>query len=403
MNYSRKLFTIFCLSGAALFVPGMAQAADVPPAIQAWFDQIEHQTKIKPAYDSLETDGDGNVTISNLSLKMDASGSDPGMTATVGEAEFSDLSEEGDGLYQIGSASFSNMTVEIGDAQMQVKVTAPEGSSEGWYVQSPKSATTPEAQARSVMTLARKMSAGKMTAEIQGQTITIDSYESTWDGDPETGAGTFDTTVSNIAIPDTAIAMIDQGGMLKQLGYSSLAFDIAGSGKSEVTNGSMSLAFDASLSGRDMGAFKFGLSASDLPLGLFAELQKAQTTGASPDMNALMPQLQNVSFSGFTFRFEDASLTKKLLPMLAAMQGMDEKQMIASAGPMLQMGLMQLQNQAFAEQTSKAVNDFLNNPKSLTIEAKPAAPVKVSDMMAFNPAAPGEAITKLGISVKAND
>ena len=70
---------------------------------------------------------------------------------------------------------------------------------------------------------------------------------------------------------------------------------------------------------------------------------------------------------------------------------------------MLQMGLMQLQNEAFAQQTMAAVTSFLKEPKSLTITAKPAAPVKVSDFMAMNPNAPGEAITKLGVSVSAND
>jgi hypothetical protein len=117
----------------------------------------------------------------------------------------------------------------------------------------------------------------------------------------------------------------------------------------------------------------------------------------------MMPQIQNISFSGLSLRFDDHSITKKVLPMIAAMQGMDEKTLIASVGPMMQMGLMQLQNQAFAEQALAAVNGFLADPKSLTIKASPAAPVKVSDIMTMNPAAPGEAITKLGVSVSAND
>ena len=41
--------------------------------------------------------------------------------------------------------------------------------------------------------------------------------------------------------------------------------------------------------------------------------------------------------------------------------------------------------------------------KSLTIAAKPANPVKVSEIMALDPNAPGAAITKLGVSVSAND
>ena len=58
--------------------------------------------------------------------------------------------------------------------------------------------------------------------------------------------------------------------------------------------------------------------------------------------------------------------------MVAAMQGMDEATLVASVGPMVQMGLMQLQNEAFAQQAMAAVTSFLKDPKSLTITAKPA-------------------------------
>ena len=117
----------------------------------------------------------------------------------------------------------------------------------------------------------------------------------------------------------------------------------------------------------------------------------------------MLPELQNVSFSGFTFRFEDNSITKKVMPLIAAMQGMDEAAMVANAGAMVQMGMMQLNNQAFTDQVVEAINGFLKDPKSLTISLKPAAPVKVIDLMTLNPANPGEAIEKLGVGVTAND
>ena len=42
-------------------------------------------------------------------------------------------------------------------------------------------------------------------------------------------------------------------------------------------------------------------------------------------------------------------------------------------------------------------------PKSLTVSAKPTSPVTVMELMGLNPANPGEAITKLGVTVSAND
>ena len=99
--------------------------------------------------------------------------------------------------------------------------------------------------------------------------------------------------------------------------------------------------------------------AADFPVAVYAQIRDAQKSGQKPDMNAMLPQLQAVTFKSAAVRFEDSSLTKRLLPMLAKMQGMDEATLIASAGAMMQMGLMQLQNQAFSEQATAAVNGFL--------------------------------------------
>ena len=403
MHYSSKLFTILCLAGTALASPALAQDADVPPAVQAWFDSIERQTKVEPTYESLDTDDSGDVTIVNLAFNKAEEAGQPGMAVKIGEARFSEISEEDGGLYQIGNATFTNMSFEVMSPEFSVTANLPQGSAEGWYVKELGGNPTAADSMRAAATIARKMQSGKITVEAQGQTVTVDGLSTTWDGDPQTGAGTFSSSISNIAIPQSLIAMADQGGMLKQLGYASLAFDVVSQGTMELKGDNLDYAFDVGLTGRDIATIKLALSAGGIPLAVYAELQKMQDGGKQPDFNALMPQIQAISLSGASIRFEDQSITKKLLPMLAAMQGMDEKALLASVGPMLQMGLMQLQNQAFADQALKAVNAFLADPKSLTVSAKPASPLKVSNLMTMNPAAPGEAITELGVSVSAND
>jgi hypothetical protein len=402
MRYSHKMFIILCLSGTAFVMPAMAED-EVPAAAQAFLDNLERQTTVEPTYESLDEDDDGTVTIKNLAVVKAAEGGQPGVNMKIGEIVLSDLTDEGDGLYQIGNAKFTDMSGDIAATNMAMTFTVPEAGAEGWYVAEASDAPTPEAEFRASMNIARKMTGGKMTITAMGQTFSVDGYESTWDGDPKTGAGSFTMKISNIAIPEAAIAMMDQGGMLKQLGYSGLNFDMNSDGKLTIADGNMGLDVNVGLAGKDIATVRFGIGANDVPLAVYAEIQKAQKAGTQPDFNALMPQVQNITFSGFSVRFEDQSITKKVLPMIAAMQGMDEAGLIASAGPMLQMGLMQLQNEAFAKQTAEAVNNFLKDPKSLTVSAKPAAPVKVSDLMTLNPAAPGEAITKLGVSVTAND
>jgi hypothetical protein len=196
---------------------------------------------------------------------------------------------------------------------------------------------------------------------------------------------------------------MDPSRQLKALGYSDLTLSATGEGEMTVNDANFGMSGTFGLSGKDIAGFTVSYGASDIPIAVMTELQASRQKGRPPDFNMLMPQLMNVSFSGLQIRFEDASITKKLLPMIAKMQGMDEAAMVANAGAMMQIGLMHLKNQAFTDQVLGAVNAFLKDPKSLTVSLKPAAPVKVQQLMMLNPADPGAAIDVLGVSVTAND
>ncbi len=400
MKSATRLFLLLCLSGTALSLP--AKADDLPDAVQTLLANLEQQTGAKATYESAEADGE-SATIKGLTIQLAASGTSPGLTYKTDTVELADISDEGDGLYQIGSATFSGTRLEMNEQGMAMSFSIPEASAEGWYVTDAGEDASAAEKVRASMNIARKISVGKMDLTTMGQTVTIDGYEQTWDGDPKTGAGNVTMKVSNLAIPESALAAADTMGVLKQLGYAGLNFDFSSEGKVDMSEEAMGFDFDFALAGKDIGTFKFGANAAGIPLAAYAELMAASKAGKEPDFNAFMPQLMGVSFGRFSVRFEDASITKKVLPMIAAMQGMDEATLVSNAGAMMQIGLMQLQNQAFTEQTVAAVNAFLKEPQSITIAAAPAAPVTVADIMGFNPAAPGEAITKLGVSVKAND
>ena len=401
MSISYRMIVAVCLTGTALTLPAFAEV--IPPAAKVILDNIERQANVKPTYDSIETDGSGTVTISNLKLSKAGVDGAPGVTTSIEEISLGEISDEGDGLYEIGSASFSGVKGDVSSPGFALSFDVPEIEAEDLYVKALGPDATPEEQFRASMTVAHKTSAGKMSITTVGQTFTIDGYETTWDGDPQSGSGKFTMKISNIAVPESAIAMADQMGMLKQLGYAGLNFDLTSAGQMDVKDGNLGMDMNFSISGKDIGTINIAGAASDVPVAVYAVLQNAQKSGKEPDFTAMLPQLQAVTFKSAALRFEDSSLTKRLLPMLAKMQGMDEATLIASAGAMMQMGLMQLQNQAFSEQATAAVNGFLKDPKSITISVKPASPIKVQDLMSLNPAAPGETITKLGVSVSAND
>ncbi|TMJ35568.1 MAG: hypothetical protein E6G89_18330 [Alphaproteobacteria bacterium] len=278
----------------------------------------------------------------------------------------------------------------------------PQSSAEYWYVKTLGDNPTSSDVLRANLNIAKKMSSGSMTLKAAGQTFTADGYQMTWDGDPVTGAGKTDFKVTNIAIPETAIAAFDPSGTLKRLGYSSLSFDIGGNGKIDIGSEKMGFNVDIFYAGKDMGTLKVGAGVGEIPMALIGELQKLENN-AQPNPNTIMPLVQGIQLSRVAIRFEDQSITKKLLPMLAAMQGMDEATMVANAGAMLQLGLAELKNPAFTQKAVEAVNAYLKDPRSLTILAKPAQPVSVMQLMSLDPANPGAAIDQLGVTISAND
>ncbi|MCB1379571.1 MAG: hypothetical protein KDK89_14570 [Alphaproteobacteria bacterium] len=401
MKTPHQLFVLICLAGTALVSP--AQATEVPPAIQAMFDNLERQTSIKPAYETIETDGSGTVTISKMTMNKDSASGDPAIKMMIDKVVLSGIADQGNGLYEIGNATFSGMKVDMGAPDFSATITAPEGHAEGWYVKVAGENATPEETLRASMNVARRMTSGKITVDMMGQSVTADSYETIWDGDPATGAGKFNMKITNIAIPEQAIAMADQSGMLKQLGYNGLNFDVTSDGRFDLENGNIGLVMDFAVAGHEIGTMIFTLGASGIPLAVYQELQTAQKSGKEPDFGSLMPQIQNITLEKFRFRFEDSSVTNRVLPLVASMQGMDQAALVANAGAMLQLGLMQLQNQEFTDNTVTAVSNYLKDPQSITVALKPAAPIKVSDLMALDPNAPGEAIKKLGVTVSSNE
>ena len=402
MTLFHKIFAVACLSSAAL-VPGLAHAEDAPPSIKAFLDNLQRQTSTKAVYDSLKTDGSGNVTITNLTLTKDAKGNDPGLTVKTAEADFTGITDKGNALWQIGKATFTNTSVQMTGKDASLTATIPATSAEGWYVRAVPAAPTPKDELLSTLTFANKITSGPISITSSGQTIGIDSIDTTWNGDPATGAGKFTLKVNNVAIPAATLALFDTGNVWKQLGYNGLNLDVATDGDLTASGDSLGYAFNLSLSGRNIGSLSLSAAVDNLPVAAYAQMLKDQMAGKGIDFAGMSPQLQGVEIKGGSVRFDDASITKKMLPVVAAMQGMDEKVLLASIPPTVQLTLVQLQNEALTKQAVDAVTRFLADPKSLMVAIKPAAPMKVSDFNTMDPSKPGDAVTKLGVTVSANE
>ena len=389
---------------AATALTGPAQAQDVPPVVSAIFKSWETQLRATPAYDKIETDSSGKVTISNLVATVGAQDRSTAIKLSIGSIALENVAPEVNGLIAVGAATFSDTKMEMaGPDNKSVVIEVPTSSLEEWHVSVPGGNPTPLQSFRASMWIAKKMTSGEIKVTAEGQSFMAKGVESSWSGDPLTGAGKTTMSLTDLVIPEAALAMLDPSGQLKALGYSDITLNMTGDGELSVAGDNFGMNGTFGVSSKDMAGFTFSYGASDIPIAVMAELQTAQKTGRPPDFNMLMPQLMNVTLSGFKMRFEDASITKKVLPLIARMQGMDEAAMVANAGAMMQLSLMQLKNQAFTDQVVGAVNTFLKDPKSFTISLAPAAPIKVQQVMTLDPTNPGAAIDLFGASVTAND
>ena len=142
MKLFHKNLAAAVLLSAAL-IPGLAHADDAPPAVKAFLDNLQRQTSATPAYDSLKVDG-SNVTITNLSLTKPAKDDDPAMSVKTAEVDFTGITDQGNSLWQIGKASFTNTSVQLIGKGSNLSITIPGATAEGWYVRALPSTPTPK-------------------------------------------------------------------------------------------------------------------------------------------------------------------------------------------------------------------------------------------------------------------
>ena len=388
-----SLFTALCL-------PSTGFAQDVPPAAAALLKSWEIQYKMAPTYKSISTDSNGAVTIENLEWKV-APGTDPSVKATVDSVELEDIADEGSGLYSIGDVTYTGMKIDFAGVDgTSFSISTPEVAIEDMYVKAVGDNPSPADTLRAGMNVAKKSAWGKITVNAGGQSVSADGLTTTWDGDPVTGSGKSNMKLSNIFIPETLMAMADQSGMIKGLGYSTLSIDIGAD--IDLTNDGKNLAmnFGTYYAVKDVGTLHVGADVADISMALVAA---AQTMKPGADASALLPQAQSMSFGNFKIRFEDSSITNKVLPLIAQMQGTDAQTLKGSASAFAQIGLAQLKSPNFTQQVVTAINAYLADPKSVTVTMKPAKRITIGELMTLNPQDPAAIIALLGVGISAND
>ncbi|ESW94590.1 hypothetical protein X769_32400 [Mesorhizobium sp. LSJC268A00] len=197
---------------------------------------------------------------------------------------------------------------------------------------------------------------------------------------------------------------------IEALGYQNISGNIEIGGTWQASDGKMDLSkYDISVENAGTLGMTFGLGGYTVDfVKSLQEMQKkmaAQPEGAdnSAQGMALLGLLQQLSFNSASIRFDDDSLTGKVLEYVGKQQGMSGKDIANQAKAIVPFGMAQLNNPELTAEVTAAVSKYLDDPKSLEISAEPPAAVPFALIMASAMSNPADLTKTLGVHVKANE
>jgi hypothetical protein len=117
---------------------------------------------------------------------------------------------------------------------------------------------------------------------------------------------------------------------------------------------------------------------------------------------AMLGLMQQLSIGGASVRFDDDSLTGKVLDFFGKQQGMSGKDVANQAKAIVPFLMAQLNNPELTQQVTAAVSAFLDSPENIEIAAEPAAAVPFAVIMAGAMSNPLDLPKTLGVAVRAN-
>ncbi len=349
------------------------------------------------SYSGVTTNGD-NITLENAAVSLAGEASD----LPLGNLVFEGVTEDGTGGYTVASTSQNELA--FGNADF--KATIKDIKVENMYVP----ADTTMASLDTMLWYDR-ITTGPISLAIEGQDVVDIARMDSRNTKNSTGDRVdMDARIDGLEINLTAIDDPEARQVLTGMGYQNLSGDMVINGYWQVSNGELTLS-EYALTLDDVGRLDMAFSFSGYTLDFVKGLQQLQENMAGKESDAkaqqamgmaMLGMLQQLSFNNLSLRFDDASVTNKILDMAASQQGISRQQMVQGLQAMVPFALAQLQNPEFQKTVTEAVSLYLSNPKNFEISAAPASPVPFATLFGSAMAAPQSLPNILGVTVTAN-
>lgn len=393
-----KLTQVLFASTAAVLLSSQAHALDgedmlkkLSAAYAAYGSQI--------TFNSVTTD---DTTVVAKGVKLKVENTEKPVDLPIGDVTFSDVEEADDGGYYAGNVTFQNVDMTKDGGHLTAKDLQIDGLS---------IPSNPSADSLDGMILFESAHAGPITFEQDNKRVfQIEKIESNAQIADDNSTVSSDTTVSGIWADLSDVKDPKSQETINKLGLTNVNGNITTKGSWTAATGKIDVT-EFSIDARDIGKINLALSMSGYTQQLMKAMQDAtKAAAANPDKKAgdaalgmtMMGLLQQLSFNNASIRFDDASITKRLLDYFGKEQGVTGEQFAQSLKGMVPIMMAQLNVPDLQNQVSAAVSKFLDDPKNIEIKAAPASPVAAPMIMGAAMGAPQTLPQVLGVSVNAN-
>jgi len=322
--------------------------------------------------------------------------------ANLGDVTLDNVTEENGG-YKIGTLSFQDYTSPPEDGM----TVALSGATITGFTVPPENAT--DALSSMMMYESAKLaslSVKKGDAEVFGMQDLHMEITPSAEGKPMEFSGAAEGFTADLTQTEDP----QSKAVIEALGYQNIkgSFEMAGSW--QPTDGHIGLSqYDVTVD--DAGTLGMTFDVGGYTTDFVKQLQDIQKQMAAAPEGAdnsaagmqILGMMQQLSFGSASIRWDDDSLTKKVLDFVASSQGQKPEDMANQVKAMLPFLLAQLNNPDLTTEVTEAVNTYLAEPKSLEISADPDKEVPFAVIMAAGMSgSPQDLIKTLAVSVSAN-
>ncbi len=351
------------------------------------------------SYEKVAVDGT-TVTLSGVSFKATTA---PDSGFKIGEVTLEGVEETDGGGYYVETVTLPDVDIKEAESQVTAKDITLGGLS---IPGNPNGGTIND------MVLYETAGTGPVTVTSKGkQVFSMEESEANLTKQESDAGFDFDATMSGIKADLSDVEDAKAKDAIEKLGLKALAGEMTIKGSWEVASGNVSLeeyAFDFA----NVGRLALALDISGYTLDFMKSMQEAmKASDANPNKEegvqamglSMMGLIQQLTFNSASIRFDDATITKRVLDYVGSQQGISGDQLAQSLKGMVPLMMAQLDVPELQNQVSTAVNSYLDAPKSLTISAEPASPVPFPMIIGAAMGAPNTVPSVLGVKVTAND